>query len=282
MNGPAENEPGVSLRSDGKPLPIKVKLGLLIVAVYIIAGVLGPELSPFDPDKPNILNRLKPPSDVHLLGTDQLGRDFLTRLLAAIRIDLPVAFAAAFFPMVLGTVLGALAGYYGKVADILVSRAADLVQAFPVYVFLLVLVFALGAGAVSFIIAATAIAWVGYARLVRGEILRLRSLEFVAAARVSGLPERTVLTTHVLPNALTQTLIYYMSDVVLMILVLSSLSFLGVGIQPPTAEWGRMIAEGQPFLTTHWWLPAAPGFLLMIFGIALSLIADGLDDWFRP
>lgn len=266
---------------DVRSLPLKAKIGLGILVLYVLAGVFGPMLLPFDPDKADILQRLKPPSQLHWLGTDQLGRDFLTRLLVAIRVDLPIAFTAAFFPMMIGTALGAIAGYYGKLADTVVSRAADLVQAFPVYVFLLVLVFALGAGAVSFIIAATAIAWVGYARLARGEVMRLRSMEFVDAARISGLPERVILTTHVLPNALPQTLIYYMSDVVLMVIVLSSLSFLGVGIQPPTAEWGRMISEGQPFLRSHWWLAAAPGMLLMVFGIGLSLLADGLDDWMR-
>lgn len=271
----------LSRREDAKPLPLKAKIGLTILILYVLAGVFGPMLMPFDPDKAEILKRLKPPSEAHWLGTDQLGRDFLTRLLVAIRVDLPVAFAAAFFPMVIGTALGAIAGYFGKWADTAVSRAADLVQAFPVYVFLLVLVFALGAGAISFIIAATAIAWVGYARLTRGEVLRLRGLDFVAAARVTGLPERVILTTHVLPNALPQVLIYYMSDVVLMVLVLSSLSYLGVGIQPPTAEWGRMISEGQPFLRSHWWLAAAPGAMLMVFGTGLSLLADGLDDWMR-
>jgi peptide/nickel transport system permease protein len=275
-------EPGRLQRPARKPLPAKVRVGVGILCVYVLLGVLGPVLLPFDPDQSDILSRLQPPSPAHWLGTDQLGRDFLIRLLIAIRVDLPVAFLAAFFPMVIGTAVGAVAGYFGRLPDMIVSRAADLVQAFPVYVFLLVLVFALGSGATSFIIAATAIAWVGYARLTRGEVLRLRSLEFVAAARVTGLPEMKILITHVMPNALPQTLIYFMSDIVLMVLVLSSLSFLGVGIQPPTAEWGRMIAEGQPFLHSHWRLAVMPGLMLMVFGIALSLIADGLDDWYRP
>jgi len=273
--------PGELQRAARKPLPAKVKTGIGILCVYVVLGVLGPMLLPFDPDKTDILSRLQAPSAAHWLGTDQLGRDFLIRLLIAIRVDLPVAFLAAFFPMVIGTAVGAVAGYFGRLPDMIVSRAADLVQAFPVYVFLLVLVFALGSGATSFIVAATAIAWVGYARLTRGEVLRLRSLEFIAAARVTGLPEMNILVTHVMPNALPQTLIYFMSDIVLMVLVLSSLSFLGVGIQPPTAEWGRMIAEGQPFLHSHWRLAVMPGLMLMVFGIALSLIADGLDDWYR-
>ena len=263
------------------PLPTKVKVGLFILGLYVLLGVFGPMLLSFDPDKSNVLQRLKPPTSAHWLGTDQLGRDFLIRLLYAIRIDLPVAFLAAFFPMVIGTCLGAIAGFFGRIPDLIVSRSADIVQAFPVYVFLLVLVFALGSGATSFIVAATVIAWVGYARLTRGEVLRLRSLEFVAAAQVTGLPKWTILVTHVMPNALPQTLIYFMSDIVLMVLVLSSLSFLGVGIQPPTAEWGRMIAEGQPFLRSHWHLSVAPGVMLMVFGIALSLVADGLDEWIR-
>ena len=277
---PASN-PDIESKSNRKPLPTKVKIGITILAIYVLLGIFGPILLPFDPDKSDVLSRLKSPSSLHWLGTDQLGRDFLIRLLYAIRIDLPVAFLAAFFPMVIGTTLGAIAGYFGRWPDILVSRAADLIQAFPVYVFLLVLVFALGSGATSFIIAASVIAWVGYARLTRGEVQRLRSLEFVAAARVTGLPPLKILATHVMPNAFPQILIYFMSDIVLMVLVLSALSFLGVGIQPPTAEWGRMIAEGQPFLHNHWRLAVAPGLMLMVFGIALSLIADGLDDWYR-
>jgi peptide/nickel transport system permease protein len=272
---------GGKRKSRRKPLPVKVKIGITILAIYVLLGLFGPVLLPFDPDRADVLSRLKPPSSLHWLGTDQLGRDFLIRLLYAIRVDLPVAFVAAFFPMLIGTVLGAIAGYFGRWPDIIVSRAADLIQAFPVYVFLLVLVFALGSGATSFIVAASVIAWVGYARLTRGEVQRLRSLEFVAAARISGLPDFRILATHVMPNAFPQILIYFMSDVVLMVLVLSSLSFLGVGIQPPTAEWGRMIAEGQPFLHSHWRLAVAPGLMLMVFGIALSLIADGLDDWYR-
>ena len=267
--------------SGRKPFPTKTKVGFAILILFVGLGIFGPILLPFDPDRSDILQRLKPPSAKHWLGTDQLGRDFLVRLLIAIRIDLPVAFLAAFFPMLIGTILGAVAGFYGKWPDMIVSRAADMVQAFPVYVFLLVLVFALGSGATSFIVAATVIAWVGYARLARGEVLRLKSLEFVAAARVTGLPEWKILSTHVMPNALPQTLIYFMSDIVLMVLVLSSLSFLGVGIQPPTAEWGRMLAEGQPFLHSQWRLAVAPGVMLMVFGIALSLVADGLDEWFR-
>jgi peptide/nickel transport system permease protein len=270
-----------AVRAPRKRLPGKARFGLAIIALYVLAGVFGPMLLPFDPDAANILQRLRPPSAQHWLGTDQLGRDFLVRLLYAIRIDLPVAFLAAFFPMLIGTALGAVAGFFGRIPDIVVSRSADIVQAFPVYVFLLVLVFALGSGATSFILAATVIAWVGYARLVRGEVMRLREMEFVAAARVSGLPPMRILATHVLPNALPQTLIYFMSDIVMMVLVLSSLSFLGVGIQPPTAEWGRMIAEGQPFLRSQWILSVAPGLMLMMFGIALSLVADGLDEWSR-
>ncbi|MBZ0130189.1 MAG: ABC transporter permease [Rhodobacteraceae bacterium] len=268
-------------RKQRRPLTPKLKAGLCILGIYVLMGVFGPMLLPFDPDKSDILSRLQAPSAQHWLGTDQLGRDFLIRLLFAIRIDLPVAFAASFVPMIIGTALGAIAGYYGRLTDTIVSRAADLVQAFPVYVFLLVLVFAMGSGATSFIIAASAIAWVGYARLTRGEVLRLREMEFVAAARVTGLPESRILLTHVLPNALPQTVIYFMSDVVMMVLVLSSLSFLGVGIQPPTAEWGRMIAEGQPFLRSHWWLAAAPGLMVMVFGIGLSMIGDGLDEWYQ-
>lgn len=278
---PLADEQVLDRRNARKRLPAKFSIGIFILCAYVLLGALAPMLLPFDPDQSNILRRLQSPSTTHWLGTDQLGRDFLVRLVVAIRVDLPVAFLAAFFPMVIGTVIGAVAGYFGRLPDMIVSRAADLVQAFPVYVFLLVLVFALGSGATSFIIAATAIAWVGYARLTRGEVMRLRSMEFVAAARVSGLPELRILATHVMPNALPQTLIYFMSDIVLMVLVLSSLSFLGVGIQPPTAEWGRMISEGQPFLHSHWRLAVLPGLMLMIFGIALSLIADGLDDWYR-
>jgi peptide/nickel transport system permease protein len=162
-----------------------------------------------------------------------------------------------------------------------ILRIADLVQAFPIYILLIALVFALGRGAQSFLVAYIVVDWVVYARLVRGEILRVRGLDYVSAARAAGLRSGRVLFVHVLPNSIGQSVIYVMSDIVFAILALAAFSFLGVGISPPAAEWGAMTAEGQQFLGVAWWLTVCPGVVIALVALGLSLIGDGLQDRMR-
>lgn len=264
-----------------RPLPKKIWIGASIVLVFILMAALAPWIAPHDPIAQDIPNRFANPGAGYLLGTDELGRDVLSRLIHAGRIDLPVGFLAAFLPMVLGTVFGLLAGYFGRWVDTIVMRTADLIQAFPIYIFLIAIVFALGSGVRSILIAFTAVAWVLYARLIRGEVLRIRNLDYMQAARGLGLSHLRIIFRHVLPNAGKQTVIYFMSDIVLAIVTLAALSYFGLGIRPPTADWGAMIADGQPFLRTQWWLAVLPGVVIVVFGTGLSLIADGLDDHMR-
>ena len=211
---PAEAEGPIDERSIWQRMPKKVWVGAAIVLIYVLIALLAPILAPYDPLAIEPVNKLASPSSDHLLGTDELGRDVFSRLIYAFRVDLPIGFLGALFPAILGTVLGALAGFFGKWVDTVVMRTADVVQAFPAYILVIVLVFALGQGASSILIAFTVLAWVVYARIIRGEVLRVRDLDYVHAARVAGLRRMRILAVHVFPNAINQTVIYLPSDIV--------------------------------------------------------------------
>ncbi|HEU5419076.1 MAG TPA: ABC transporter permease [Streptosporangiaceae bacterium] len=255
-------------------------LTLLVIILFMVIG--APLLTSHNPDVQDLNAILGGPSSQHLLGTDQLGRDTWSRLLYGGRVDLQVAFIAVLFPFVLGTVLGSLAGYFGGWADLIIMRVVDIVVAFPFYVLIIALVFVLGPGESSIYIAITAVGWVSYARIVRGEILIAKRQEYVLAAQSGGLSHLRIMGRHLLPNVITQGIIYAMSDIVQDILAIVTLSYLGLGIQPPTPDWGTMIANGQNFLTTHWELTTIPGLAVVVTGLALSLIGDGLADLLRP
>ena len=186
------------------------------------------------------------------------------------------------FPFVLGTILGSVAGYFGGWVDIIIMRLVDIVVAFPFFVLIIALVFVLGPGERSIYIAITLVGWVSYARIIRGEILVAKRQEYVLAAQSGGLSNLRIMRRHLLPNVITQAIIYAMSDIVQDILAIVTLSYLGLGIQPPTPDWGTMISDGQNFLTTHWQLTTIPGLCVVVTGLALSLIGDGLADLLRP
>jgi peptide/nickel transport system permease protein len=262
-------------------MPKKVWVGLAIVAVYLLVALLAPVLAPYDPLAINPANKLASPSGDHWLGTDELGRDVFSRLIHAARTDIPLGFLGAFLPAILGTALGALAGFFGRWVDTAIMRTADVVQAFPAYILVIVLVFALGQGARSIIIAFTILAWVIYARIIRSEVLRVKDLDYVHAARVAGLPRLRILRVHVVPNVINQTLVYLPNDIVFATLALAAFSFLGLGIPPPTPEWGAMIADGQPFIRTNWWLATVPGLVIVGLGLGLSLVGEGLEEGLR-
>jgi peptide/nickel transport system permease protein len=259
----------------------KLRVGIGIVGLFAVIAVLAPLVAPFDPNEQNLQQRLAAPSSEHLLGTDAVGRDTLSRLMYAARVDLPVTFVAVLIPTLVGVAIGCGVAFRGGLADSAVMRVADVARAFPVYVLVIALVAMLGPGGGSFIVACALVGWVAYARIARTEVLRVRSLEYVAAARTGGLGSGRILVRHVLPNAIAQPVIFMMSDLVYVLLALSALSFLGLGIQAPTAEWGRMIVEAQPYIRTHAWLIFPPGAMIVVLGIGLSLIGDGLDDRLR-
>jgi peptide/nickel transport system permease protein len=256
--------------------------GLIILAVILFMVIAAPLLTSYNPDTQDLNAILSGPSAHHLLGTDQLGRDTWSRLLYGGRVDLQVAFIAVLFPFVIGTVLGSVAGYFGGWVDLVIMRVVDIVVAFPFYVLIIALVFVLGTGERSIYIAITVVGWVSYARIIRGEILVAKRQEYVLAAQSGGLSNLRIMGRHLLPNVITQAIIYAMSDIVQDILAIVTLSYLGLGIQPPTPDWGSMIANGQNFLTTHWELTTLPGLAVVITGLALSLIGDGLADLLRP
>jgi peptide/nickel transport system permease protein len=256
--------------------------GIVIIGLIIIAALAAPVLTPYNPTTQNLTDSLLGPSAHHLLGTDQLGRDTFTRLLYGLRVDLRIAFIAVLFPFVLGTVLGSLAGYFGGWVDVLVMRLVDIVVAFPFYVLVIALVFVLGPGERSIYIAITIVGWVSYARIVRGEILVAKRQEYVLAAQSGGLSSLRIMGRHLLPNVISQAFIYAMSDIVQDILAIVTLGYFGLGVPPPTADLGSMINDGQNFLSTHWQLTTIPGLVVVLVGLGLSLIGDGLADILRP
>jgi peptide/nickel transport system permease protein len=256
--------------------------GLLLLAAIVIAVLVGPLLTGYSPNAQDTANILAGPSSAHWLGTDQLGRDVLTRLLYAGRTDLKVGFLAVLFPFFFGTLMGTIAGYYGGLLDTVVMRIVDVLVAFPFYVLIISLVFVVGPGTRGIYIAFAIVDWVVYARTVRSTTLVVRESDYVAAAKLGGLSDARILLRHVLPNTISQAIVYIMSDVVLVIVAIVTLGYLGLGVQPPTPDWGTMISEGQEFLTTHWALSTIPGIAVVITGLSLSLIGDGLADALRP
>ena len=256
--------------------------GITITVVIIGMSVFAPLITHYNPIAQNLNDTLQGPSAAHWLGTDELGRDIWTRLLYGGRVDLRVGFIAVLFPFCLGTVLGSLAGYFGGWVELVIMRLVDVVVAFPFYVLLIALVFVLGPGERSIYIAITVVGWVSYARLVRAEILVAKRQEYVLAAQAGGLSNLRIIGRHLLPNVISQSIIYAMSDIVQDILAIVTLGYFGLGIPPPTAEWGSMINEGQQFLSTHWELTTIPGIAVVIVGLGLSLTGDGLADLLRP
>ncbi len=256
--------------------------GLAVLGALVLLAVVGPWLSPHDPIAQNPRAILRPPSAEHWLGTDHLGRDVWARLWHAARADLAVGALAIVAPFVIGTALGCLAGYCGGWTDRLIMRVVDVVVAFPYYVLVIAMVFAMGPGTGSIIVAIAAVGWVSYCRIIRAEILVARRQDYVLAARSGGLSHARVLVRHVLPNTLSQSLVYAMTDIVLAILAIVTLGYLGLGVTPPTPDWGQMVADGQAFLTTHWTLATVPGVAVIWAGLGLSLIGDGLSDLLAP
>jgi peptide/nickel transport system permease protein len=256
--------------------------GILIIGTIVAMALAAPLLTSYDPTQPNLNHVLEGPSSTHLLGTDQLGRDVFSRLLYGARVDLRVAFLAVLFPFCLGTALGCISGYYGRFFDTGIMRLVDVVVAIPFYVLIIALVFVLGPGARSIYIAITLVGWVSYSRIIRGEILVAKRQEYVLAAQAAGFRDLRIIVRHLLPNVITQAIVFAMSDIVLDILAIVTLGYLGLGIQPPIPDWGGMIADGQAFLTTKWELSTIPGVAVIFTALGLSLIGDGLADLLRP
>ena len=230
------------LRQRAIPRQQALFAGLAIVGLWLLVACLAPWIAPFDPIAQDASSSLLSPGGAHLFGTDNFGRDVFSRVLWGARVDLQICLLGVLFPFMLGTTLGALAGYLGGVADALVMRVIDIVLAFPFLVLMLAIIAILGPGLSSFYMAMAMVGWVSYARLVRAQVLTLKQRDFILAARSLGYGHLRILFRHLLPNALTGAIIFSMSDCVLVLLNGASVSYLGLGVQPTTSEWGIMVA----------------------------------------
>jgi peptide/nickel transport system permease protein len=258
--------------------PASLIAGGAVIALLLVCALFPDWVAPYDPLAFDYTALLQPPSAAHPFGTDQFGRDMLSRTIAASTIDLQIAIFATVGPLVVGTMIGLIVGYYGGIADIVFGRLVDLVVTFPFLVLVIAIVAVLGPGLSNMYIAIGVVGWVFYARLMRAEVLVLRGQDYVSAAKILGYGERRILLRHILPNAARPILVYWMTDMALAILLGSSLGYLGLGAQPPAAEWGVLIADGKNFFSQAWWITVFPGFAIVLCGIGFSLAGDGLAD----
>jgi peptide/nickel transport system permease protein len=272
----SEAGPRVAAGSWRLQLPATLLVGAAIVVTWLLIAMLGPAFVAHDPIAVDLAHALLPPGADHLLGTDSYGRDVLTRLMYGARIDLQMAFFGVAGPFVIGTIVGLLAGNFGGIPDAVLMRILDVTVSFPYFVLVIAIVAVLEPGLTSYYISLTLVNWVSYARLVRSEVIVLRQADFVLAARTIGIGEIRVMSHHLLPNAISPSVVFVFTDAVLTIVLGSSLGFLGLGVQPPAAEWGVMIAEGQLYLATAWWIAVFPGIAISLLALGFSLVADGL------
>jgi len=252
--------------------------GAMLFTAFVAIALAAPLIAPYDPIYQDLDARLAPPGLAHPFGTDNFGRDILSRVIWATRIDLQIALIGVAFPFVIGTLVGTVAGYAGGWVDAVLMRLIDVVLAFPYLVLMLALIAILGPGLTSFYIAMALVGWVSYARLVRARILVLKNADFAIAAQSLGYGHTRIMFRHLLPNALAGSVVFAMSDAVLVLLAGASISYLGLGVQPPASEWGLMVAEGQSFITSAWWLTTFPGLAIVVLSFAFSLFADGLGE----
>ena len=257
-------------------------IGAVIIGFSTLLALFPSFFAPYDPNFIDYLAVRQPPSWAHPFGTDMLGRDALSRVIHAYTVNMQMAILATVFALTIGVTIGALVGYYRGVADMIFGRVVDAIITFPFLVLVIAVVAVLGPGLIKMYIAITLVGWVYYARLMRAEVIAQMGNDYASAGVVMGYSDRRIIFRHLLPNAITPVIVYWMTDMALAILLGSSLGYLGLGAQPPHAEWGVLIAEGRNFITTAWWLSLMPGIAIVITGLGFSLIGDGLADLLRP
>lgn len=257
-------------------------VGSLILAFFFVAAIVGPSLCVYDPNKVDLSNVYRPPSAKHILGTDNLGRDTFTRLVVGARISLLVSFAGTIAGSAVGVALGVLAGYFGKTTDSIISRFIDLLLAFPGLLLAIVIVAILGNGIVN-TIAAIAFYSIPYiARMVRGVVLTVKNSEYVQACKVMGASDTRIILTHIIPNSMSQIIVNTTLNLGTAILTASSLSFLGLGVTPPYAEWGAMLSQGREVIRYYPLAAIAPGMAITLVVLSFSIVGDGLRDALDP
>ena len=253
-------------------------IALVLIAMAVMPGVLAP----YDPNAISLTDTLKAPSAAHWLGTDQLGRDMLSRVIWGSQVSLFVAFCAVLLAGVGGGLFGIAAGYLGGWIDAVAMRLADIQLALPAVILALVLVGAIGFSMFNLIVVLSLANWARFARVTRSEALTLRQRDFVLLAKLSGASTPRIVLTHIVPNVVNTFIVLATLDVGIIIILEATLSFLGLGVQPPTASWGTMIADGRGYLETAWWICAMPGFVLMLAVLSANLLGDALRDWLSP
>jgi peptide/nickel transport system permease protein len=256
--------------------PAQAIVGAVIVGVIALAALLAPLLTRYAPNQVDILHGLEGPSTQHLMGTDYAGRDVFSRVLYGTRTDFIVVALVVYLSLIFGVLLGSVAAYFGGWPDMIVGRIADSVIAFPFIVLVLVVVAAVGPGLFGVSIGLLIVGWSLYARLSRAEMLSIREREYMLATKTLGYSDARAIFRHGIPNLIRSSLVYSTLDVVGTLLVVAAFSYLGLGQQPPAADLGSIISSGQPYILTAWWITTLPGVVLVILGLGVALIGDGL------
>jgi peptide/nickel transport system permease protein len=286
LTGAASSAGQSQLRKNLKRFLVGNKLnlvGLVIVIVFFVLAIFGQALAPYDPYAQDITgSKLLAPSLQHPMGTDELGRDLLSRVMTGTRISLQVAAVVLTFAVLFGTLVGSVAGYFGGIVDELLMRFTDMFLAFPALILAIAIAASLGRELHWTMIALSTVFWPWYARLVRGQILTIRERDFVTAAESIGLSGPRLLTKHILPNAISVVIIQLTLDVGYAVLATSSLSFIGLGAQPPSPEWGTMMSTARNYFREAWWYTTFPGIALTLTVFAFNVLGDGLQDALDP
>jgi peptide/nickel transport system permease protein len=281
QGSPAPAAPAVERRGRAaglRGMSMQAKVGAVILAVLVLAGLLAPLIAPYAQNGLDFEHILTGPSGSHLMGTDSTGRDVFSRTLYALRIDLAIVVGVTYVPLPIGVLIGAMAGYFGGAVDAVVSRIIDTMIAFPFIVLVIAVIAIVGPGVKGVLIGVPIVAWALYARLARSEMLVMREQPFMLATTALGYTRRRTILRHAVPNLMRSCLIYSTLDMVVNLLLLASLAYLGLGAQPPNAELGSIIADGQSTLLTAWWVATLPGLVVVLFGVGAGLLGDGLSD----
>jgi peptide/nickel transport system permease protein len=259
----------------------KLVAGIALVATIALLAILSHIIAPHDPNSQDLTQQFLRPNPTHIMGTDQFGRDVFSRVLYSAGLDLQIAFLGTVFCLTVGLTIGLVAGYFGGIVDLAAGRLIDFIIAFPGIVAIIAIIAVLGNSIPHLYIALTVTGWTAYARIVRGEVISAKHLPYVMAARSLGYSHIRILVRHIVPNVVTPALLFWVTDMVGTVLLITSLSYLGLGPQPPTPEWGAMIAEARPFILIAWWVPLLPGLAIVVTGFSLGLLGDGLADALR-
>lgn len=256
--------------------------GSIIIGILVILAIFAPLFSSYDYKEQNISQRLQPPSIKHLMGTDEYGRDVFTRMLYGARISMSVGLIAVLISAIIGIILGSVSGYFGGVIDNIIMRFVDIVLTIPTLFLILILVVFLGPSIFNIMLIIGLTSWTDIARIMRAEVMSLKKSAFVDAARLIGLRKRDIIIKHILPNALSPVFVYMTFGISGAILIESGLSFLGLGVQPPTPSWGNILTAGKDYIHSAWWMVAYPGLAIFLSVFGFNILGEGLRDFLNP